>query len=108
MVFLSRAIRQWGPLLGAIGFAYGVYYETTARIRDLEKNQSELVQRISDVIRNDLSVRAIGPGGFEHPQIRAGIEAQIRAYMESKGCQCREFYDAFFQLNPTLVRPNGK
>lgn len=108
MEFLAKTARQWGPLLAAVGAGFGVYHGAESKLRELARVQADLSQRIADNAIADRDFRAIGPGGFAHPTIRMAVEEQLRVYFAAHGCACNEFLDTFFQLNPELVRPNGR
>ena len=103
---------KWAPLIVAIGGGIGA---TTTAIsqRDtdllsLRKDQEGLLRRLEHVIADDSARNAFGPGGFSNDAFRAGIEASIRTYLESRGVHGREYWEHFYQLNPSLVRPASR
>jgi hypothetical protein len=107
MEFLKRIAGRWGPLLAILGVGSGSYLEVRMALRDTQRDLAETQERLVRLIDLDQRRHHFGPDGFRDPESRAGFEASVRNYLEARGCHCGDFWNAFFQLNPNLVKPLG-
>lgn len=103
-----KGVRDIGPIIAAVATGVALYYENKSALKEIIGEQNILAQRIADHAQLDADFRRIGPNGFENIQVRLATDAQISAYLKANGHKDGNFYDSFFQLNPSLVRPNGR
>lgn len=105
METFNRIVKQFGSIMAMFAVGVGAYFEARMAIRDNTREIKELRVALDGFVARDLDRSAFGPDGFLDPKIRAGLEANIRKYLEIQGFTDRKFREAFFQLNPTIIKP---
>lgn len=108
MVIFSQIVKQFGPILAMFSIGAGAYFEARMAIRDNARELQDLRGVLERFIAATDERRSFGPNGFRNPEISAALEASIRRIMEERGVRTHEFWDAFWQLNPTLIKPQGR
>ena len=108
MSIFNRIAKQFGPLLAVFSIGAGSYFEARMAIRDNANAIQELRQLFDRMVILDNERHSFGPDGFRNPAISTALEASLRKYAESRGIKDREYWDVFFQLNPQLVKPDGR
>lgn len=107
---LRKMLVRWMPIALMVGGASGAYFQITTK---LDRNSEERAKDRADFDRF-LATYAVdhdfGPGGFSNPRISAGLELTLRRLAKESGLLTRSeamhYLSTFFQLNPTINRPN--
>jgi hypothetical protein len=105
MAIFSRLLKQFGPLLAMFSVGAGAYFEARMAIRDNAREIQDLRGVLDRFLILDSERHGFGPDGFRSPEIRAGLEASLRQYIESRGIKDAAYWESFFQLNPQLMKP---
>ena len=104
-----RTIKKWGAVFAVVGAGAGAWYDARYQVESLQAKLRELHEDYNDFRRAYSVDHNFGPDGFVAPKIAAGLEAHLTRFLKVYGslthAEAKQWRNAFFQLNPSLLRP---
>lgn len=106
LVLFAAIVKQSWQIIGLTAAGAGAYFAMGAAVHENTRDLDHLRAELRSFVDGDARRHDFGPDGFRDPKIRAAFEASLRTYLENNGYHSRGYWDSFFQLNPTLVKPH--